>query len=510
MDYELLTTIVQQAQNGEKGALEQLYHETYNRVYFYAYKIFGNENDAADVVQEVYVKVFTHLSELKDARAFHKWLYTIAVNECKQKMRRDSRQILTEEGDAFFEQIIDLDPDLDANRRLIYKDARTFILAVIDYLPEEQRRAVLLYFYEQLTIHQIAEIEGVSESTIKSRLMIARKKIKAAVEAEERRTGTRLLVAGLPALAAVLAEGAQLVTMPSNLAAHALTVALAAVGFIDGEAAVTYISTNETEEDETPLKKINRGIIVELNPRKIFFLLFVLIVIALSGLLVVMSGTGVGGAESAGAAGSANDGSLGAADDVSLGAGDDSHSEASSLGSSGSVGSDSGGVASRDNAGDPEPNGLTSSTFGEAGESGAAGVRDENAPVGSQLNPMTLELGASISEIPQVGDKLWMEYTPQSTGYYCFDAYFDGKFHGKNAELTTWAGAASYGSTLFKGACTVGMGEKSVTGKNLQEHYLYFTSDSVLEAGIRYTICLEFEKGIAPEKLLLIQADMPF
>lgn len=476
MDYELLTTIVQQAQNGEKGALEQLYHETYNRVYFYAYKIFGNENDAADVVQEVYVKVFTHLSELKDARAFHKWLYTIAVNECKQKMRRDSRQILTEEGDAFFEQIIDLDPDLDANRRLIYKDARTFILAVIDYLPEEQRRAVLLYFYEQLTIHQIAEIEGVSESTIKSRLMIARKKIKAAVEAEERRTGTRLLVAGLPALAAVLAEGAQLVTMPSNLAAHALTVALAAVGFIDGDAAVTYISTNETEEDETPLKKLNRGIIVELNPRKIFFLLFVLIVIALSGLLVVMGGTGAG----------------------------------SSVGSSGSVGSDSSGVASRDNAGDPEPNGLTSSTFGEAGESGAAGVRDENAPVGSQLNPMTLELGASISEIPQVGDKLWMEYTPQSTGYYCFDAYFDGKFHGKNAELTTWAGTASYGSTLFKGACTVGMGEKNVAGKNLQEHYLYFTSDSILEAGIRYTICLEFEKGIAPEKLLLIQADMPF
>lgn len=143
-------------------------------------------------------------------------------------------------------------------------------------------------------------------------------------------------------------------------------------------------------------------------------------------------------------------------------------------------------------------------------ENDAAGVRDENAPVGSQLNPMTLELGASISEIPQVGDKLWMEYTPQSTGYYCFDAYFDGKFHGKNAELTTWAGAASYGSTLFKGACTVGMGEKSVAGKNLQEHYLYFTNDSILEAGIRYTICLEFEKGIAPEKLLLIQADMPF
>lgn len=501
MDYELLTTIVQQAQNGEKGALEQLYHETYNRVYFYAYKIFGNENDAADVVQEVYVKVFTHLSELKDARAFHKWLYTIAVNECKQKMRRDSRHILTEEGDAFFEQIIDLDPDLDANRRLIYKDARTFILAVIDYLPEEQRRAVLLYFYEQLTIHQIAEIEEVSESTIKSRLMIARKKIKAAVEAEERRTGTRLLVAGLPALAAVLAEGAQLVTMPSNLAAHALTVALAAVGFIDGDAAVTYISTNETEEDETPLKKLNRGIIVELNPRKIFFLLFVLIVIALSGLLVVMSSTGSAGAIDLGTT-SGVSGDLGAEN------GESSDSAAG------------GGVASQDNVGDTEPDGLTSSTFGDAAGTAGAGdgaeagdavsVRDENAPIGSQLNPLALELGISIGEIPQVGDKLWMEYTPQSTGYYCFDAYFDGKFHGKNAELTTWAGTASYGSTLFKGACTVGMGKKSVAGKTLQEHYLYFTNDSILEAGVRYTICLEFEKGIAPEKLLLIQADMPF
>ena len=113
MNYEHLTTIVQQAKDGDKGALEQLYYETYNRVYFYAFKMFADENDAADVVQEVYIKVFTGIGQLQEAGAFSQWLYTITVNECKQKIRRDRKQILTEEGDSFFERILDSEPELD-------------------------------------------------------------------------------------------------------------------------------------------------------------------------------------------------------------------------------------------------------------------------------------------------------------------------------------------------------------------------------------------------------------
>ncbi|MGN0712497.1 MAG: RNA polymerase sigma factor, partial [Anaerovoracaceae bacterium] len=78
--------IVEAARGGDKSAFTRLYQETYNRVYFYAFKLFGNQEDAADVVQDVFVKVFTGIGELKSTEAFTSWLYRITVNECKNKV----------------------------------------------------------------------------------------------------------------------------------------------------------------------------------------------------------------------------------------------------------------------------------------------------------------------------------------------------------------------------------------------------------------------------------------
>lgn len=280
MEMDYIKDIIENAKCGDKGSLEALYKETYNRVYFYAYKIFGNENDAADVVQEVYIKVFTHISELQDVTAFPNWLYKITINECRQLMRKDKKQILLEEGDQLFENIVDSAPEIDLN--VIRKDARSYLMAIIDLLPREQKSAVILYYYEQLTIAQIAEIEGVSESTIKSRLSQARRKIRNAVEAEERRIGGKILVSGLPALAAVLAEGALLYTMPPALASKALAVALATVGFVDGEATVSFVTVNDGEEDKGFFGKLRSSVILEVKPYKLVILLVVLMILGLA------------------------------------------------------------------------------------------------------------------------------------------------------------------------------------------------------------------------------------
>lgn len=453
MDYELLTTIVQQAKDGDKGALEQLYHETYNRVYFYAFKMFADENDAADVVQEVYIKVFTNISELNDAKAFSQWLYTITVNECRQKMRRDHRQILTEEGDAFFERILDSEPELD--QRMVRRDARTYLFAVIDFLPEEQKRAVLLYYYEQLTIRQIAEIEEVSEATIKSRLVLARKKLKAAVEAEERRTGTRLLAAGIPALAAVLAEGALLVTMPAELASQALTAALAAVGFIDGPSAVTYITSNEAEDESTLKEKLNRGIIVELKPVKLIALVFFLAFLVLTGFLMILETRSVpDGSESVGR--------------------------------------------------DPE-------TVIVQNEPADTSGRAEEPLVGtSAVAPDVLTAGEELTRLPKPEETYWMEITPEETGYYCFEARFGKAFRGDLTEFRTWLNAPSWDDLYFGGANTVCV-KWSDDNPGVQEvMHLYFTNDSLLQAGQKYVVNLTLEGDFDPLEMRLIKTDIPF
>ena len=72
------------------------------------------------------------------------------------------------------------------------QDAKDYIFTILDLLPEAQKRAVVLYYYNQLSISEIAEKEGVAKGTVKSRLHLARKKLQKAVEAEERRTSTKL------------------------------------------------------------------------------------------------------------------------------------------------------------------------------------------------------------------------------------------------------------------------------------------------------------------------------
>lgn len=456
MNYEHLTTIVQQAKDGDKGALEQLYYETYNRVYFYAFKMFADENDAADVVQEVYIKVFTGIGQLQEAGAFSQWLYTITVNECKQKIRRDRKQILTEEGDSFFERILDSEPELD--QRMVHRDARSYLFAVIDFLPEEQKRAVLLYYYEQLTIRQIAEIEEVPEATIKSRLVLARKKLKAAVEAEERRTGTRLLAAGIPALAAVLAEGALLVAMPAELASQALTVALAAVGFIDSPSAVTYISDNEAEGEAGLKDRLNRGIIVELKPVKIIILILILAMLGLTGFLMILETRPVSDA----------------ADGTEVVAG----------------------IQNEDTMQIPsdKQDGQNSSIL--AGSSAA--------------EPDILTVGEELERLPQPKETYWMEFTPGETGFYCFEARFEKEFRGDKTQLQTWMDNPSWEGLIFSGANTV-CAEWNEADANVPEVYhLYFTEDSTLQAEQRYVISLVLEGDFAPEEIRLIKTDIPF
>ncbi len=477
MDYELLATIVQQAKDGDKGALEQLYYETYNRVYFYAFKIFNDENDAADVVQEVYIKVFTHISELNDAKAFTKWLYTITVNECKQKMRRDHRQILTEEGDEFFERILDTEPELD--QRLVHRDARTFLFAVIDFLPEEQKRAVLLYYYEQLTISQIAEIEEVSEATIKSRLVLARKKLRAAVEAEERRTGTRLLAVGMPALAAVLAEGALLVSMPVDLASRALAVALAAVGFVDGDGAFTYIATNETEADadDSLRQKLNRGIIVELKPIKIFIAGLLLLALVLGGMLVLLERR----------------------EQLPSDAMPHETEITPETDGGASTGGEQGENRLSDTPGDTDISGMSD------------GSTDEILKVGSSVDAAdVLTAGQELARLPEAGETYWMEVTPEETGYYCFEARFEGELSGELVEFRTWLDAPSWTDLHFSGSNTVCAKWSEEDPERQEIMHMYFTDDSILHAGQKYVVNLTLGGDFGLNEIRLIKTDIPF
>ena len=113
MNYDGIIDIVKAAKEGKKEAIDLLYQETYSDVYSYAYNVLKNDSDASDVVQDVYLKIHATISSIEDPQAFPKWLYTVTLNECRQKMRKEKKQFLTNEGDSFFGQLLDTSPEHD-------------------------------------------------------------------------------------------------------------------------------------------------------------------------------------------------------------------------------------------------------------------------------------------------------------------------------------------------------------------------------------------------------------
>ena len=289
MDYEELAKIIIRARKGETEALAELYSLSYNKVYFYAYKIFGNSEDATDIVQDVFIIVFTKLKDLKEPKAYLSWLSKITVNACKQKKIKDTKYIITSESNQLIENMAD--EDFNVEDIVADEDFKKYIFQVIDLLPEEQKRAVLLYYYEQLTIAQIAEIEETPESTIKNRLAYAREKMKKALRFEEKRSGVKVFSVGTPAVAAVLTEIAILNVMPIAAAREVFFAALAVAGVRGGkDDTFRFVDFNADDKKDSFWKKMKSGVIVEIKPIKLV-ILCVLLVALISGGAVLTKGT---------------------------------------------------------------------------------------------------------------------------------------------------------------------------------------------------------------------------
>ncbi len=191
MNYEIISKLLERAQKGEQEAVGLLYDEIKGWVYRHALQILKDENDAADVVQEISVKVLENVENLENLTAFPKWLYTTTINECRQMLRRDKKDVLTAEGDSFFEQYAYDEKEFDL---IMQQELRQqYLSSTMEILPEKQRRVVKFYYYEGMSIREIALTENVPVGTIKSRLSLARKKMKVAFEAEERMTNTKIL-----------------------------------------------------------------------------------------------------------------------------------------------------------------------------------------------------------------------------------------------------------------------------------------------------------------------------
>lgn len=184
MEQEKLLELIRRSREQDPDAQEELVRAAQDRVYYHCKKMLKHEEDARDAAQDVLLTMITNLDKLKEPAAFWGWVNGITANRCKHLLTAPHREWQIpedEEGNSMLEHVEDLDETLVPDKALDNEETRRMILGLVDALPPEQRMTVLFYYYDEMTVKQIAEAMDTSEDTVKSRLNDARRSIEESI-----------------------------------------------------------------------------------------------------------------------------------------------------------------------------------------------------------------------------------------------------------------------------------------------------------------------------------------
>ena len=194
MEREQLIRLVTGAQKGDHTAMDELFAAFYNDVYYFALKTVKDSDLACDITQETFLEVINTIGSLKEPAAFVTWMKQITYHQCTRyfKKKKDVLVEEDEEGNTIFDTLADESEGSIPSEVYEKAEFRETIMNMINDLTEEQRSAVMMYYFDELPVGQIAQIQGVSEGTVKSRLNYARKGMKKSVEDYEKKHNIRL------------------------------------------------------------------------------------------------------------------------------------------------------------------------------------------------------------------------------------------------------------------------------------------------------------------------------
>ena len=206
--------LVSSAKSGNKKSFDKLYELTHNDVWYNCLSLLKDEENAKDIMQETYITAFLKLDTLKDEEKFCGWVTTIAVNLCKKKLKGkveyqiDDEVLITE---------AETDELMLPEEYINKAEKRKVLLQIIeDTLSFNQYQVVLMFYFDEMSISEIAQGLEISEGTVKSRLNSSRAKMKTAIEDYENKSGDKLHgVVVVPFFTTIFKEEAKSLAVPN-------------------------------------------------------------------------------------------------------------------------------------------------------------------------------------------------------------------------------------------------------------------------------------------------------
>ncbi len=165
----ILDEFVLKIKKGDKHAFEKLCNDYQQKIYSLAFGLCGNREDALDITQEVFVKIYRGISNFNGDSSLSTWIYRIAKNASYDFLRKSKRNMEEEIPENFHS-----DEVLTPEEAVLNSEKIEFIRHCIEQIPVKYKTPLLLREYQNLQYSEIAEILDISEGTVKSRIFRAR------------------------------------------------------------------------------------------------------------------------------------------------------------------------------------------------------------------------------------------------------------------------------------------------------------------------------------------------
>ncbi|MGA9769720.1 MAG: sigma-70 family RNA polymerase sigma factor [Blastocatellia bacterium] len=175
-----LTPLIERAKAGDSAAFEQIVDCFQRKVISTAWRMLGNEEDARDAAQEVFLRAYKYLGGYKPDQEFAGWLYRIAINVCRDHGRKRSRYHHHDsfEAERDMGNLDSMASSENVEAAAIKSQERALVMEALNTLSKKERAALVLRDLEGLTTEEVARILGSSPVTVRSQVATARAKIK--------------------------------------------------------------------------------------------------------------------------------------------------------------------------------------------------------------------------------------------------------------------------------------------------------------------------------------------
>lgn len=191
---ERLTILVDAFQKGNERVFTDIYDLTQRDLHVYALMLMKDPDKAQDLLQDTYIKVIEQISTLREPSRFLPWAKTILHNLAMTEFRRQGKApiLLDEDKEEILDDIREEEESFIPGGSLDRRELQQIVFDVVKTLPVEQRVAMVAYYYDEMSVKDIAEMMQCSEGTVKTRLYHGRKAFKGKLEAYEKRHNIRL------------------------------------------------------------------------------------------------------------------------------------------------------------------------------------------------------------------------------------------------------------------------------------------------------------------------------